>query len=688
MGTVLAQSFSFQISDLKLTLDDRKYSKESIYVNVSVGQSHRRTNSSLKLPSGDVNKWRWSDPLLVFKNEKEMHLTLSIVRKAKVLFARLHVSNDKTMGELAKPVDLSSNLDHYELPVVNKKKAQIGSIEFSLKFEQSNLHSAASSLTLLSEQESARASKLGLSSPVQIALEAPIGAVEAVKAVEDDGSDWQVVIDKIGLAVEILDGIAKIHPYAQMAWSIISPPLKMAIKQNKRDQKIKELLGAMNDAFDFAGSTNAIPELDDRRREVINQLSKQTYECAHFIRDYISLKYGKRFIKGATTNHDTKVDEFISAFKRLKQNFQEQSSIMVEVVSHRTLLVAESISMNQNLSGMYCADGLDLARECLPGTRKTILSEITEWANRVPSEKEEQSLVYWLTGPPGCGKSAIASSIAQHFRSIGRCAPFFFPSSFQVGLDSDASVAPPKKTPQAIGVGARANNLFSTLSRELADLDEGWKLSLVEVIKNDSDLRKTGDIERQFEKLILEPARDFRPLGPILVVIDGLDRCFAATEEDKGDDDDDDDADSEKLLDMLARLDELKECGLLRFLITSRPDRDIVARFKDKSWVVRKDLAVDVATDSEALTQTDEDVRRFVDAELSGLEYLLEEWPDEKPWLDVIAAQAEHSFLRAQVACDYVRGLPTSDPVDRFEDIRDGKVDLGKLVEDVVSRQR
>jgi hypothetical protein len=327
---------------------------------------------------------------------------------------------------------------------------------------------------------------------------------------------------------------------------------------------------------------------------------------------------------------------------------------------------------------MYCAAGLDIAKECLPGTRKEILSDIINWANSLPDKNSKQPLVYWLTGPAGSGKSAIASSIAHQFRGVKRCAPFFTPNFSHVSETSSP------ESNQAVAAADRASpgpwSLFSTLSRELADLDPVWRQSLVDIIKGDLARRSTGDARYQFENFILGPAQDFRPTGPILVVIDGLDRCAAATgrEDERA-----------MLLEMIAQLYELEGCGHLRFLITSRSERaDIRETFEDmegnlKPWVVRKDLVADVDNKS-----TDEDIRRFVDAELSGNEYLAEEWPDSKPWVGSITRQAEHSFLRAYVACDYVKGQgrPTADPVDRFEMIRDEAVDLQQLVDKISTK--
>ncbi|KAH7102290.1 hypothetical protein BKA62DRAFT_756687 [Auriculariales sp. MPI-PUGE-AT-0066] len=64
----------------------------------------------------------------------------------------------------------------------------------------------------------------------------------------------------------------------------------------------------------------------------------------------------------------------------------------------------------------------DAPDPCSDGTRVDILSEIHEWANRRSTPR-----VFWLAGPAGSGKSAIARSITERLRSGGLIVlPFFF----------------------------------------------------------------------------------------------------------------------------------------------------------------------------------------------------------------------------------------------------------------------
>jgi hypothetical protein len=173
---------------------------------------------------------------------------------------------------------------------------------------------------------------------------------------------------------------------------------------------------------------------------------------------------------------------------------------------------------------MAFARSQELARECLYGTREGILAEIIEWVHA----PENKQCMYWLHGVAGCGKSAIASTVAHRFLSLNRCAWFFFDALKQAD--------------------AGPGQMFSTLSRSLADIDVKWRASLVEVLKGSRQLRTTINVQEQFENFILKPAAEFEAIGPIVIVIDALDECGSRDQR-------------IKLLQTLTRLDELQDLG-------------------------------------------------------------------------------------------------------------------------------
>jgi hypothetical protein len=91
----------------------------------------------------------------------------------------------------------------------------------------------------------------------------------------------------------------------------------------------------------------------------------------------------------------------------------------------------------------------DTTKRCLPGTRREIIEEIMTWVN---NDAEDTPRVFLLSGMAGLGKSAIAHSLVQLFDDSGR-----FGSSYCYDRSNQAE--------------RRPDNLFSTITRDLADLD-------------------------------------------------------------------------------------------------------------------------------------------------------------------------------------------------------------------------
>ena len=97
----------------------------------------------------------------------------------------------------------------------------------------------------------------------------------------------------------------QIHPYANMAWSILSAIPKVRflwpaiifdlrcpqtiLAQVDRDSCIIRLVGVINDVYSFVEEAEPMKKIESHRR-IISLMAQQTTECAYFIRDYASNK--------------------------------------------------------------------------------------------------------------------------------------------------------------------------------------------------------------------------------------------------------------------------------------------------------------------------------------------------------------------------------------------------------------
>ena len=243
---------------------------------------------------------------------------------------------------------------------------------------------------------------------------------------------------------------------------------------------------------------------------------------------------------------------------------------------------------------------------CLPGTRAAFLDFIVNWVNN-PSP--ERSLV--LFGQAGTGKSSIAHEIARRFGEMHRLT-----SSF-IFLRKEQS---------------KPYHLFTTLARDLSDRYPSFKSALGRVVKDNSSLRAgTRDYPTLFESLILEPFKDLHIVGPILVVIDGLDESGDVTG-------------ANGLHNFLARnLSRLP--SNFRVFITSRPEDRIQSAF-DGAPSTR----IKYMNDPQLAAQTDADI-------LSFLRHLLPVDEFEKHGV-ALARKTEGLFQWAAVAGRFILDPP------------------------------
>lgn len=194
---------------------------------------------------------------------------------------------------------------------------------------------------------------------------------------------------------------------------------------------------------------------------------------------------------------------------------------------------------------------------CLEGTRTAVIQEITDWIN-LPNT-EEVSRVFWLNGVAGSGKSAIALSFRDLFASVKRLGSAFF-------FDKNYTDRTPSK-------------LFSTISRDIADLVPEWRAALLDVLGESHSLRTTLSVDEQWKEFMVKPARRIdqsQSARRVVIVIDAPDEFPAGSVE------------REHMLEKFALLGQLPSC--FRVLITSRPDHDIQEALRQKVFLREKQM--------------------------------------------------------------------------------------------------
>ena len=247
-------------------------------------------------------------------------------------------------------------------------------------------------------------------------------------------------------------------------------------------------------------------------------------------------------------------------------------------------------------------------RSYIPGTRTEFFDYVSNWVTNPDSKR---GLV--LFGQAGTGKSSIAYEIARRFRVMNRLTSYFtFLRAEQTKRED--------------------YHLFTTIVHDLSKRYPSFKTALGEVIRDDKSLRTAQQYGPLFESMLLQSLKDVHIIGPVLIIIDGLDESGDVTGP-KGL--------HAFLAEHIAQLP-----ANFRILITSRLEADIVDhinQFQTEFDIVRMDDPVLSAS-------TDDDIRNFLQKRLP--QNTFEKYGAE------LAKKAEGLFQWAAVACGFIISPP------------------------------
>jgi hypothetical protein len=254
---------------------------------------------------------------------------------------------------------------------------------------------------------------------------------------------------------------------------------------------------------------------------------------------------------------------------------------------------------------------------CETDTRTQMIQTIEEWFY-----DSEQPLC-WLHGHAGTGKSTIAHTIAHLCRKNLLAATFFFSRARENG-DHRGDIS----------------KLIPTLAYQIAEFIPLIRAKMHAVLQDNPTLL-TQTIQDQFSKLIAEPLLRTTVPGRLLVIIDGLDECQAR----------------DSAIELIRSLGETTStCQFpLRFLLTSRGERDIEATFNSlNTGNTRTVLPL-------TLRNSKDDVRTYLRSRLLKIRkdhHLImqnepESWPRGSD-LEQLVTNSEGFFLYASTAVKFI----------------------------------
>ncbi len=280
--------------------------------------------------------------------------------------------------------------------------------------------------------------------------------------------------------------------------------------------------------------------------------------------------------------------------------------------------------------------------ECLEGTRTNVLQQAKDWL-----DDTELPNILWISGAPGAGKSAIATTLVKRFSGQGLCTKVVAKRDFADRRD-------PRR-------------VWRTLIYNLAGLHAGLKGSIMEALfdvnsdKPHHSHKTSVEEQLEFRDVIVNALRDQQFLS-VVTVLDALDEWFT-----------DDNEDWRALIQTVAGWVDLPRT--FRLLVTSRdiPEiRRVLAKVGHHS--------ISLTTGKGVSTEAKADTRVFFRAKFAEMRKdvkgMPSNWPDDKV-VQQLTEYAAGSFIWAKMVVELVGKLGPQ-AVNCLEDMLSG-VELGSV---------
>ncbi|KZP12348.1 WD40 repeat-like protein [Athelia psychrophila] len=257
---------------------------------------------------------------------------------------------------------------------------------------------------------------------------------------------------------------------------------------------------------------------------------------------------------------------------------------------------------------------------CTEGTRVDVIQQIDTWI-------DTDSLVFWLNGSAGTGKSTIAFTVAKSFKERGLLGASFFCSR------DDAKCSNHKL-------------IFPSIAYQLALLNPSFGQHLADIVKKRPEIIY-ADVAYQLQELIVDPLAampDF--IARCIIVIDALDEC----------------KDDSAISAILAALScYIQQLPALKIFVTSRPERNINLGFNER---ILHDATQHFVLHEIELLAVEADIKTYLTPQLERIrdQYEIEEsWPSYKEVIS-LSKLSYGLFIFAATSIKFIQDQNYDDP--------------------------
>ncbi|KAI0271313.1 hypothetical protein BC834DRAFT_1030808 [Gloeopeniophorella convolvens] len=204
-------------------------------------------------------------------------------------------------------------------------------------------------------------------------------APDQLEKVADLYDTWKVALGNVKLVVDVVDKIAEIHPWAKMAWSILSCIPKTLIAQVERDDSFKALLIAIRDAFDLAKQAKELENLlpGSSQVKILKEMLRHVGACGDLIQNYAkgttfrqsesslhpdpasnasASSEGKRLVENIGSDASDQVKHYSEMLTKLRGDFLDHAAISTQMSV--AALSDDVAALSGRLEGLAVAQSL------------------------------------------------------------------------------------------------------------------------------------------------------------------------------------------------------------------------------------------------------------------------------------------------------------------------------------------
>ncbi|KAG9089697.1 hypothetical protein FS749_001135, partial [Ceratobasidium sp. UAMH 11750] len=477
---------------------------------------------------------------VVFESPTEYPIDLKVLLDGRLLFNLKANSGNVHHWTNIHPIDAGQNglieIRVYELHWLGKRRERVGAINFRVR----EMVGAASNITA---RNAFGTQPFSVSLSLEPANSSRNAAKNAQNAANTIINMSPSVLESMGRTRDAVETILKVgkhlaelSPIAKAVVGVCSQAWETLKEQDQCDTLVTKLVLEMGDVLEHVAAVEhhaKIPKL----QATVKELLLLVEDASRFVVEYKSDGAAVRALNAfVSSNAQGQVDEFMNRFGTLKENFDR--GMVTQVVHGVETLLNDA---DQTLLKTLIVPGAshDPKRSCLEGTRVEVLELVKNWALATAGSPT----FFWLHGPAGCGKSAVATSVSESLRRAGVLAGSFF-----CKRDSEHLRKP--------------ENVISHLAVSLAFKCPAYGAKLVEILRPDPLLAYSATGTR-FTDLIFNPLQSIdqdHQFSTLVVIVDAIDESGTV----------DDQVELARCL-----LEMSKLVGWLRVLVTSRPNDEI-----------------------------------------------------------------------------------------------------------------